>query len=601
MMSQRRLSLSPAVLYAGMVVVLLIAFGLRVGALNDKAISADELRQYSLNVRKPVWGISWDDRRVSSHMAAVLMDKLSVQVLGDNLYALRWPGACLSLLNVVLIFKLGAWFRRRWTGLLAGLLLAIVPVAIFYDYDLRSYNALMFFVLVASYLSLRATRQGAGRTWYAAAAAWGLAVFSHLAAVLAWPGIVWIVLLTCARPLRPVRRWLPGLRRPIVTTLIGVGVGLLAALGPALVHFVFEALQGTPADAGSLYNPQEPNEAATLLSSLSWFSGRNVDDIHGQPAMFYLVMALAVLAVLLALIRRRGTSLISWLGGLLLPFAGYAFITWLMPDVMGRERYFGFAMPFLLLIVAAAPEELWHSLGRLWHIRPAGYYLLSAGVVAAIAAFWVPTLGEFYRKETLGNWRNVTAGLMERLGPRDLILCEPFDHAWGEAYDNANKPCRRNMEYWLRSAGRLTIYPILSLGGASNYDFLAKNTSEAERTDRVWLVLFNVPAGADLSTAGDPAWPEWNQFGRTVLLPPFEGVTIVQSLVLHQQRVNGWTHTPETQLVNHGRLAQLASMLGDTATADAEWAAAEALRSSVPDSEAYLEPARQVLERPALW
>jgi hypothetical protein len=312
-------------------------------------------------------------------------------------------------------------------------------------------------------------------------------------------------------------------------------------------------------------------------------------------------MVLAALTVLLALIRRHGYDVASWLGGLLLPFAGYEVMTWLMPDVMGRERYFGFAMPFLLLIIAAAPEEIWHGLGRFWRIKPVGHYLLSAGVVCVIAAFWVPTLGEFFVRETMGNWRSVTAYLGSQLTPTDLILCEPFDHAWGEAYDNANKPCRRNVEYWLRATGHQTIYPVLSIGGASNYDFLAENARQAERMDRVWLVSFAVPVDADLQSAGDPPFPEWDHFGRTVLLPPFQDVTIVQSVVLHLRRLNAWPHIAQTQLVNHMRLAQLASMQGDRESANAEWAVVEALRRSVPGSESYLESARRVLERPPLW
>jgi hypothetical protein len=71
-------------------------------------------------------------------------------------------------------------------------------------------------------------------------------------------------------------------------------------------------------------------------------------------------------------------------------------------------------------------------------------------------------------------------------------------------------------------------------------------------------------------------------------------------MVSHLERLNSLPHTPETQFTHHLRLAQLASILGQTDRAQEEWRSVEALRFVVPRFEKYVDLARQTLDRPPL-
>jgi hypothetical protein len=75
---------------------------------------------------------------------------------------------------------------------------------------------------------------------------------------------------------------------------------------------------------------------------------------------------------------------------------------------------------------------------------------------------------------------------------------------------------------------------------------------------------------------------------------------MVEAMMIHLQRLNELPHISETQLVYHMRLAQLASIQGQTDRANQEWQLVEALRPAVPESTKYLESARQTIGYPPL-
>jgi mannosyltransferase len=98
---------------------------------------------------------------------------------------LRLPSAVAGVGAVVLVVLFAAdWYGPR-TGLLAGVLLAVHPLFVFYAHDARPYTLATFLVIAASILFVRARRNPAPGRLVAYAAVATLTVYAHLFAVLA--------------------------------------------------------------------------------------------------------------------------------------------------------------------------------------------------------------------------------------------------------------------------------------------------------------------------------------------------------------------------------------------------------------------------------
>ena len=72
-------------------------------------------------------------------------------VFGQSDLALRSLSACFGTVSVLVVYRVGTELFNRNTGLVAGLLLAISPFAIFYSQEVRPYSLLMLLTL-ASFL-----------------------------------------------------------------------------------------------------------------------------------------------------------------------------------------------------------------------------------------------------------------------------------------------------------------------------------------------------------------------------------------------------------------------------------------------------------------
>ena len=589
-------------LLATIVCLLLLAFALRVWVLDDRTISHNELRQYRQNLSDaPLWQIPFGEGRVGAHLAALLMAKGSAELLGDTLFSLRWPGVCLSLMNIALVYRIGCWLLDNKAGLGAAFLLTISPMAVSAAYEFKGYNAMVFFVLLAYLLSIRGLQKRSRRYWYLAGVAWALAVYSHLYSALAWFGLAGVIILWYRQRTSHWRHLVRDATLPLGSGAIGIVAATAAALGPAVFRLLSAALQGNLPDISAIYRPQQADQAATFISSLLWFGGMTtIGNAPGEPAVAYLLLGLAGLTLLLATVRRRVDRVIAILGALVLPFVVYHIINWLRPDIVGRESYFGYTLPFFLYLVVSAPFQIRDAPARVPWVSRVGCWLSGAAIIVGVAWSWGPSLSQYFVTETEGNWTPVAAYLAERVTARDLILCEPFDHVWGPDYEVAVGPCERSLTYWMRAKGQRLIYGIKPLVEASDYEDLSANLRVANRFDNVWLVLFEVPPGAQIQDANGRPYPEWNRFGRTVVIGPPKDVRIVDALTIHLEQLSAWSPAAASQLFYHMRLAQLANMLGQTERAGQEWQRVEMLRPLVPQAEKETKKAQRTLDRPSI-
>ena len=85
-----------------------------------------------------------------------LVEWVNVRVFGDSTFALRLPSAVLSVLAVLLVWRLAlaCKFQPR-TAFIAGLLAAVLPASVYYGQDARMYPLLAVCVLGAALMAIR--------------------------------------------------------------------------------------------------------------------------------------------------------------------------------------------------------------------------------------------------------------------------------------------------------------------------------------------------------------------------------------------------------------------------------------------------------------
>jgi hypothetical protein len=576
--------------YRILIPILLLAFFLGAYATNEMTIHQDEYRVYSQDMRHAsLWQILLlGSNPVSRHLLALFLAKGSVDIWGDTLFSLRWPSILMSVVSIALTYKIGSWLFDRKVGIGAALLLIFNPYALYYSHDSRGYTAMMFYVLMAYYLTICAIQSTQKRYWIAVGAVMSVAVYNHLYAALAWPGLFWIVFIY-SRHRKP---WSIRLWGQMLLTMIFSLIGTLILYSPVIWR--------AAAENGVAIEMQSPPEAPSPISTLSWFNGVELEGLNrNHPAVVYLLITLAAITCLFIVFSRqsnyRAYYLIGWF---FLPLIVYHFGNWFVfPSILARPRYFSFVLPYYLLLLAALPFEL-AKFTKKFVPRQLGT-AISYLILPTIVAFWIPPLSEMYTRDSTGNWLAVSRYLRSHKQPSDIILCESFEHEWWkDSYHDLNRNCHLSVQYWLSANQRGLPYPVSDLGLISRYDTLESiDPANSVRFRRVWVVVWDIPPDVNLA---DHAFPEWDRFGRTIVLPPPPASNAVEAVMAQIEQLDALSADPTTHLVHRLRLAQLASIQGQTQRVAEELNNVETLREKLqtipPELEQYLETEKQALD-----
>jgi mannosyltransferase len=340
-----------------------------------------------------------------------------VDVLGTSTAALRLPSLAASVLAVALTAALGrrlalaaAQPAPRLTGLLAGLLLAGLPLTTWYAQDARPYAAATLLAVTATYLLLRGVTEARGRWWWAGygAAVLVLALLNLVALLLvAAHGLSLLIMRLPRRPGGGAHARAAG-RRWLVAVLAA-----LAALSPLLVY-------------ASRQNAQLNWVAHPTLD----LTGALITDFAGVKDLIPLALALT-LAGLAADIGRRYRvvcpPVVITLPWLLLP--PITLVTVSVADPVYVERYVVFCTPAVALLMAAG--LIW--LGRLVTMTPAGrrrpglaavpVTLLAAVIVAVLIGPQQRARTDAARKDDLHKVAAIVARNEER---GDAVLYQPW-------------------------------------------------------------------------------------------------------------------------------------------------------------------------------
>jgi hypothetical protein len=567
-----------------------VAFFLRIYATNEKAIDHDEYDVYRRVLDDELlWQIPFGSARLNHHPLALFLAKSSMELLGNSLFSLRWPSICMSVISIIFIYKIAVWLFNRRVGIAAALLLTFNPFALYYTHNSRGYLAMMFYVLLAHYLALHAIRSNQKRYWLATGVVMTLAVYNHLYALLGWLGLFWTIFVQSFYKKRlSLQLW----GKMILTMLL--------SLTATLVLFL-PILQRALTEDDIAVEMQEPSVAPSPFWTLSWFSGVDLDGLNANPIIFYVLITLVAITTLLILYNQppnyRAYHLLGWF---FLPLIIYHFGNWfIFPSILGRPRYFSFVLPFYLIILAVSPFELARFTEKFLPTQLNMAIIYYVVLLAVVLAFWIPPWREMYTRDATGNWPAVADYLSHQMQPLDIVICESFEHEWwSDNYLDQNGNCRRNIEYWLDTHHINLIYPVYNLGEISSYDKIKDfDPSTLARVRRIWVIVWGVPPDIKLD---NQAYPEWNRFGRTVVLPPSLSSNAVEALMIHIEQLNSFSNDPTTQLIHHSRLALLAGIQGQTERVAREREYIEKLRKQLQiipsELEQHLETEKRVLD-----
>jgi mannosyltransferase len=403
-----------------------------------------------------------------------------VDAAGASTADLRLPSLAASVLAVALTAALGrrlalaaAQPAPRLTGLLAGLLLAGLPLTTWYAQDARPYAAATLLAVTATYLLLRGVTEARGRWWWAGygAAVLVLALLNLVALLLvAAHGLSLLIMRLPRRPGGGAHARAAG-RRWLVAVLAA-----LAALSPLLVY------------------------AARQNAQLNWvahptldLTGALITDFAGVKDLIPLALALT-LAGLAADIGRRYRVIcppvVITLPWLLLP--PITLVTVSVADPVYVERYVVFCTPAVALLMAAG--LIW--LARLVTMTPAGrrwpalaavpVTLLIAVIVAVLIVPQQRARTDGARKDDL----HKVAAIIARSEQRgDAVLYQPWGtRVVGLAYPAPFRPLADiGMAESPLASATLTGVPV------SPAELARRLGGAHPGLRRVWLVRWRLP------------------------------------------------------------------------------------------------------------
>lgn len=237
-------------IYAGLSVLVLLAFALRLFQLGYSDLTFDESASIFI-ARKPLAEmLPYLLRAIHEHPPGYYVLLAGwIQLVGDSEVALRWLSVFIGTLSIPLMFQLAraAWSERA--GWLAALILTVTPVHIFFSQNARMYPLLSLLALASWWLIFRLQRVDRRRYWLALAALcfYGLATHYYMGLVIASQAAY--LLLTWRQNKRVLLKWLLWLGLPLA------GAALYALTSPGVqstLRGMFKAGLGSRVTEGAL-------------------------------------------------------------------------------------------------------------------------------------------------------------------------------------------------------------------------------------------------------------------------------------------------------------------------------------------------------------
>jgi Dolichyl-phosphate-mannose-protein mannosyltransferase len=301
----------------------------------------DMLRELrSVDVHPPLWGsVLW----------------LDVHVLGDGPLAVRVPSMVIGTLSIPLVYLVACELYDRSTGVVAALLTAVSPIAVWYSGEARMYAFYIFWSLLAVFGQARAIRRGGWLGWASFAVASAGLVYTHYFSFLqlCTQQVAFIIIIVYRR----LKRERTG-RDLVVPWLLSTAVmiALVLPLVPYVAeqvggHFIDVSSGGTAGAGSGGGDNVRLVSLYVIMANLVWA----VWGYHSDAAMEQLValwpVGMLVILFLLGKGRSRSSALLVSL--VIVPLA-LAYLLGSKERNYFELRYFISVLPALLILIARA-------------------------------------------------------------------------------------------------------------------------------------------------------------------------------------------------------------------------------------------------------
>jgi len=443
-----------------------LAFALRVGGLLAQSLWRDEVDTLRFSTQTLPALLEMFRKPGENGPLFFLALRPWLAIGGSSEFALRFPSALAGALVVPLLYELiRRLTRERSTAIIAALLLATAPYAVWYGQEAKMYAALTVLVPLSFYLALAASWKGGWWRWALLYVVTSLSFYTHLLAALALPvQVTWLLVLpSLASNLEPATA-----RRRRLVALLYLALLVLPYL--PLVQWQLPAWLAADRQTGYPFVPL----STILLILLTAFS-RGILPVTRPITLLPMVLALLAGIGLWATMPaqeasgarrwRRGVVglLLAWL---LWPALGIYIISLRRP--LFADRYLIWALPAFLALAAMGVA----ALARTW--RPLGGIILGAILALNLAAVWSQTT-----QPIKSDFRAAAQFVTARKHPGDLLVFQiPYNRHTFAYYSGA-------VDRWLD--GPYTNH------GMSEADLDAEMARGTRAARAVWLIDSEAP------------------------------------------------------------------------------------------------------------
>jgi uncharacterized membrane protein len=334
---------------------------------------------------------------------------LTIRAFGDGEFAVRLPSLIAGTLVIPVLYELGRELYDRRTGLIAAAFAAASPVLIWYAQEVRMYEFIALFGLLALLTQLRAIRHGTMLNWAAYILATAALLWSHYFGLLliAVQQVVFVAVL--------VHRKRDG--QPVKALALGVAYSaavLVMQLVPLLV-FAHHQYQVTSGAAGSPSGTYDLLSFYSVLANMAWALWGYQPD-----ATTVLLAAMWPLFLLgsLVLLGRGGSRQTMSLAVAAAALVVLLIVVSAFDRSLFELRNFLILVPLVLLLIARLVAG--------W-IRQPRTRLLVAGGVALTLLVGLADQQLNKANPRLFDFRGAIQDIRANGGPNSLVLYEPSD------------------------------------------------------------------------------------------------------------------------------------------------------------------------------
>ena len=334
---------------------------------------------------------------------------LTIRAFGHGEFAVRLPSLIAGTLVIPVLYELGRELYDRRTGLIAASFAAVSPVLIWYAQEVRMYEFVALFGLLALLTQLRVIRNGTMLNWAAYILATAALLWSHYFGLLligVQQLVFFAVLVHRKRNGQPVK--------PLALGFAYSAAVLVMQLVPLLV-FAHHQYQVTSGAAGSPSGTYDLLSFYAVLANMAWALWGYQPD-----ATTVLLAAMWPLFLLgsLVLLGRSGSRQTMSLAAAAIALVVLLIVVSAFDRSLFELRNFLILVPLVLLLVARLVTG--------WIRQPRARLLVAGGVVLTLL---VGLADQQLNKANprLFDFRGAIQDIKADAGPNSLVLFEPSD------------------------------------------------------------------------------------------------------------------------------------------------------------------------------